>query len=128
MSVGALQEQLGLALLAKQRMRFRRKGRRPTGNNLTRAICCAGRRLLGKIQPVLEVSVARVDGQEALEHSRERLGPAFLDVAGGGDGLVVVAGGSRVITLAGHVPGEPPEERGGLGLNPRHLGRAQGHQ
>jgi len=26
-----------------------------------------------------------------------------------------------VITLAGHVPGEPPEERGGLGLNPRQL-------
>jgi hypothetical protein len=53
-----------------------------------------------------------------LEHPGERLGPAFLDVAGRGDGLVVVAGGSRVVLLAGHVPGEPAQQRGGLHLNP----------
>jgi hypothetical protein len=32
--VGAIQGQLGLALLTKQRMRFRRKGQRPAGNNM----------------------------------------------------------------------------------------------
>jgi hypothetical protein len=116
--VGALQEQPGLPLLTNQRVRFCRKGRRPAGNNATRAVRCAGCRLLGKVQPVLGVPVAGVDGQEALEHPGERLGPALLHVASGGDGLVVVAGSSRVILLGGHIPREPAQQRGGLRLNP----------
>jgi hypothetical protein len=112
---------LALALLTKQRMRFGGKGRRPAGNNVTRAICRPSGRLLGKVQPGLRIPAAGIDGQEALEHPGERLGPAFLDVAGGGDGLVVVAGRSRVITLTGHVPREPAQQGGGLRLNPPQL-------
>ena len=113
-------EQPGLALLTNQRMCLGGKGRRPAGNNVTGAIGCPGGRLLGKVQPVLGIPVAGVDGQEALEHPGERLGPAFLDVAGGSDGLVVVAGGSRVVLLAGHVPGEPAQQRGRLRVSALH--------
>jgi hypothetical protein len=120
-SVGPLQEQPGLALLTNQRMRLGGKGRRPAGNNVTGAIRGAGGRLLGKVQPVLGVPVAGVDGQEALEHPGERLGPALLDVADGGDGLVVAAGSRRVVLLAGHVPGEPAQQRGRLCLTPAQL-------
>jgi len=59
-------------------MRFGGKGRRPAGNNMTGAIRGAGGGLLGKVQPILGAPVAGVDGQEALEHSGERLGPALL--------------------------------------------------
>jgi hypothetical protein len=38
--VGALQELPGLPLLTNQRMRLGGEGRRPAGNNVTRAICC----------------------------------------------------------------------------------------
>ena len=53
MEVGPLQEQPGLPLLTNQRMRLGGKGRRPAGNNVTRAICRPSGRLLGKVQPVL---------------------------------------------------------------------------